>query len=123
MAADKYTRHSEPSYPLLDRFLNVSAWLARSDPAPPVTTSLQQQLYETVKKSRRHAPGPNGLPYKAYQLLPEELIRMFAWAMGICLMEGALPAQCRDANLMTIPKKKQGPARYIIETWHRAPTD
>jgi len=88
-AAPKYTRATEQNFQMLDRFLNLSAWLARRDPASPPSNSLAHQIYISASVPRRYpAPGPNGIPYKAYQLLPEELRRALGMIMGT-ILEGS----------------------------------
>ena len=89
-----------------ERWANVLRVYATSDMWPEVPLPCKKDLLHTLLHTKDSAPGPDGLPYSAWRLLPEVTVdAMISYFMDI-MEDTALPPMQVG---VWIPKAKMGP--------------
>ena len=89
-----------------ERWANVLRVYATSDMWPEVPLPCKKDLLHTLLHTKDSAPGPDGLPYSAWRLLPEVTVdAMTSYFMDI-MEDTALPPMQVG---VWIPKAKMGP--------------
>ena len=89
-----------------ERWANVLRVYATSDMWPEVPLPCKKDLLHTLLHTKDSAPGPDGLPYSAWRLLPEVTVDAMASYFMDIMEDTALPPMQVG---VWIPKAKMGP--------------